>query len=207
MERYFPDLIRDVAEFKAIAAAENPEIDNMGGAAERVLANQFVKTAEVYGIGRLEKILKITPKGTDTLDERRFRILSKLNVFVPYTWNALGSILDGLCGENRYERERYPERFAVIVRVGLGNRKKFEAIKNMLEDIIPSNMQLDVNILYLRHWEAGRYRHRGLSRNTHFDIRERRLDVFTEHRRLAKERQREIYANSNLYIREEMHKN
>ena len=73
---YLPYVVRDYAEFQGITGAEQPEFEAAWAAAEDLLSNQFIKTAGNLGLSRWEKILGITPKGTDTLDDRRFRVLA-----------------------------------------------------------------------------------------------------------------------------------
>ena len=82
---YLPYVVRDYAEFQGITGAEQPEFENAWAAVDDLLNNQFIKTAGNLGLSRWEKILGISPKGTDTLDDRRFRVLTRLNEELPYT--------------------------------------------------------------------------------------------------------------------------
>ena len=85
---YLPYVIRDFAEYQGITTGEQPEFELAWDAHGEVFANQFVDTALNYGLSRWEKMLHITPKGTDTLESRRARIKAKLNNFAPYTIRA-----------------------------------------------------------------------------------------------------------------------
>ena len=82
---YLPYVVRDYAEFQGITGAEQPEVETAWAAADDLLANQFIKTAGNLGLSRWEKILGITPKGTDTLDDRRFRVLARMKEALPST--------------------------------------------------------------------------------------------------------------------------
>lgn len=62
---YLPYVVRDYAEFQGITGAEQPEFENAWAAVDDLLNNQFIKTAGNLGLSRWEKILGITPKGTD----------------------------------------------------------------------------------------------------------------------------------------------
>ena len=121
ISKYFPSFMGEIREFKALANAENPEFELLPEAIETILSASFIEK-------------------TDTLDERKFRILAKFNEYIPYTWNALTNMLDSLLGLDGYEKERIPSEFNVIVRVGLSNAKKFDAVKELLDRIIPVNM-------------------------------------------------------------------
>ena len=102
---YLPYVVRDYAEFKGISEAEQPEFESAWGSSDDLLNNQFISTAGNLGLSRWEKILGITPKGTDTLEDRRFRILTRLNEELPYTLPQLRNILETLCGSGNYSAE------------------------------------------------------------------------------------------------------
>lgn len=58
-------------------------------AIDRTLANMFIETADEYGIKRYEDMMDIVPDEEDTLDTRRFRVLTLWNDYVPYTKSEL----------------------------------------------------------------------------------------------------------------------
>ena len=82
---YLPDVLKDTKEMQAIMAAEMPEIQALWQACEDVLNDQFIVEATENGVARREKMLGISPFATDTLDDRKFRILSRYNEQLPYT--------------------------------------------------------------------------------------------------------------------------
>ena len=75
--------------------------------------DQFVNSATVNGVERWEKSWESKPKGTDTLDARKFRILSRLNEQLPYTLPVLKSMLQSLCGEDGYSVEVQNELYTL----------------------------------------------------------------------------------------------
>ena len=95
---YLPYVIRDYAEFQGIMGSEQPEIERAWDSVDDLFDNQFISTAGNMGLSRWEKILEITPKGTDTLEDRRFRILTRINEELPYTYRWLVNWLQSLCG-------------------------------------------------------------------------------------------------------------
>ena len=76
---YLPPVLQGVREFGMIMDIEQEEISRLWGAIEAALNDQFIQVATEYGISRWESILGIVPKGTDTLDDRRFRTLTLLS--------------------------------------------------------------------------------------------------------------------------------
>ena len=97
---YLPEFLKTVREYRAILTdAVEPEVVGLFQAIENALNNQFIQTAGEYGVSRWEKMLKITPKITQTLDERKFTILTLMNEQLPYTLTSLNKRLENLCGK------------------------------------------------------------------------------------------------------------
>ena len=82
---YLPPFVQEYVEIQEIMKTEQHETDLLWIATEGVFADQFIQDATINGVSRWESMLGISPKGTDTLDERKFRVLSKLNQELPYT--------------------------------------------------------------------------------------------------------------------------
>ena len=72
---YLPPFIQQFTEMNMIMSAEQPEVDSLWNSCENILNESFILYASEIGIKRWETIVGVTPKATDTLDERRFRIL------------------------------------------------------------------------------------------------------------------------------------
>lgn len=174
---YFPDIMKEVREFKAIAVAENPEMELIYTAIEDVMDSSFIGTAKEYGLARFERIVKLTPKATDTLDERRFRALAKFNEDTPYTVKKLRELLNTLCGEDGYLLEINNNEFRLRVKVALKSKKNREAVEELTEKIAPVNMVISVQLMYNQHSMLRTLTHAQLAELTHFDIREEVIGI------------------------------
>ena len=168
---YLPYVVRDYAEFQGITGAEQPEFENAWAAVDDLLANQFIKTAGNLGLSRWEKILGITPKGTDTLDDRRFRVLARLNEELPYTLPQLRVILENLCGPGNYSAEVMEGTYQLIVKIGLAAKNNFSDVESLLDRVVPQNMIVNLFQLYNTHDKLGRFTHAQLSAFTHDQLR------------------------------------
>ena len=100
---YLPPVLREVWEFQAINAANEPEISLAWDALSLVMANQFLDTADASGVTVWERELGITPKGTDNLETRKSRIRAMWNLEPPYTLPWLRNWLTGLCGPEGHD--------------------------------------------------------------------------------------------------------
>ena len=148
LKGYLPEILKSVHELDAIMDAENPEIEGLWQACEDCMNDQFISEATENGIARREKMLGITPFATDTLDDRRFRLLSRYTEDIPYTRKRLINMLTSLCGEGGYQIIVSTGTFTVSVKVALTAKRQVDSIRELLERVLPYNMAFTVKLLY-----------------------------------------------------------
>ena len=148
LKGYLPEILKNVRELDAIMDAENPEIEDLWQACEDSMNDQFISEATENGIARREKMLGITPFATDTLDDRRFRLLSRYMEDIPYTRKSLINMLTSLCGEGGYQLVISTGTFTVSVKVALTAKKQVDSVQELLERVLPYNMTFTVQLLY-----------------------------------------------------------
>lgn len=141
---YLPPVLREVMEFRAINEANEPEISIAWDALALVLANQFLDTADEWGVSMWERELKIYPKDTDTMEVRKTRIKGLWNMELPYTFPWLKSWLTGLCGPEGHDES--VDGYTINIQLDytkLPEANMFAAeILEMLMSVRPSNMQV-----------------------------------------------------------------
>lgn len=137
---YLPFIVRDYAEFQGITWAEQPEFENAWASVEKILANQFVRTADNLGLSRWEKILGIVPKGTDTLDGRRFRILARLNERLPYTLPRFRQMLESLCGTGNTSAEIATGTYRLRIWIVEEVLEYLPELRSLTARIVPVNL-------------------------------------------------------------------
>lgn len=141
---YLPPVLREVLEFQAVNAANEPEIALAWDALSRVLANQFLEEADAQGVAIWERELQIYPKDTESLAGRKARIKALWNLELPYTFPWLKSWLTGLCGPDGHT-ETITD---YSIRIQLDHNALPDAnglaleIMRMLLVIRPANMQI-----------------------------------------------------------------
>ena len=183
---YLPQFMRDYREMNNIMEAEQHEFDLAWERAENALSDQFILEATEYGVIRWESMLGITPKDTDDLKERRFRILAKMNQELPYTLTKLKEALTALCGADGFAIDLQPEKYKIEIKLALGNSNNLQEVTNLLVKMIPANMIQHVQIMYNTHaiFSALKFRHNYFADNkyTHEQLRsseELRNEVLT----------------------------
>lgn len=169
---YLPEFLRNIREYKAILTdAVQPEMVEFFNAIENALNDQFIPDATENGVSRWEKMLKIVPKATDSLDDRKFTILTKMNEQIPYTMPSLKQRLDALCGKGGYSVELDANKFILKVRIALTAQNNYKDVCVMLEGIVPLNMVIDVGLMYNKNEVWGAYTYEQLSAYTHEQLR------------------------------------
>lgn len=168
---YLPPFMQEYREMATIMETEQFEIDRLWLEAENALADQFLMEATVNGVKRWESMLGISPKDTDTLDERRFRILTKLNQELPYTLRKLEQVLINLCGVGGYFIEVNANEHHILVKLGVGNHNNYSEVENLLIKMIPANMTHQIELMYNTHIILGQFTHTQLSAYNHYHLR------------------------------------
>ncbi|EPR12337.1 hypothetical protein L323_08490 [Ruminiclostridium papyrosolvens C7] len=168
---YLPEFLQDFREFRELAASENPEIRSLWGRLGNVLKEQFIYDSTENGVKRWEAILKINPKGSDSLEVRKFRILTRLNEKLPYTCKKLAQQLETLCGESGYSLELKNDEYKLIVRVALTAKSMLAEVEKQLKRIVPVNMYVDLSLLYKQNSSLVSYTHAQMREYTHEQLR------------------------------------
>ena len=119
--------------------------------------------------------MKITPKASDTLEDRRFRIINRFLNKLPYTMLSLHQTLTTLCGPNGYKIEYIPSTYTLQVRLELTAKNQLDEVIRSLKYIVPTNIVQDISLLYNQHLTVGKYTHAQLSAFRHQGIREEAL--------------------------------
>lgn len=172
LQDYLPPILLKTYEFPLLCDTEQPEIDRLRDAADAVLDAQFISTAGETAIARYERIFGITPMDTDTLAERRFKVLAKINAQLPFSVRRLRQQLETLCGADGYKLELDGDRYTLTVKVALTAKRNQQAVEELLADIVPANMVCTTSLLYNQHADLTRFTHAQLALLTHFEIRE-----------------------------------
>jgi len=168
---YLPPVIKNAAEFEAIMEAIQPEFVDVETAIINAFNDTFVNDATEVGVKRWESMLKIVPKSVDTLEDRKFRILARLNEQLPYTFRSLDARLITLCGQNGFTMELFNDIYTLKVRIELVVKGQYEAVEQLLKRIVPANLVIDLDLRYNQHEKLKNYTHGQLSPFTHSHIR------------------------------------
>lgn len=146
IKEYWSPVVGETLEFQAIADAENPEFNYLWEKIYGLVDEYFVKSASEYGVRRMEKILNIVPLASETLDQRKAKIIWKLNLKIPYTMRFLKNILATMVGEENREVEHDNDTRTLTVRIKEGLWDMTQLEKDLLK-IIPADLILKLEVM------------------------------------------------------------
>lgn len=171
---YLPQYVGEYKEIQAIVNAHEKAVIRAWKAMENVWNDQFVNDATENGIKHWEKILKLTPKDTYTLEERRFNVNTRLNEQPVFTMETLKKVLAGMCGENGYSVTLDYENYTLSVKLSLNNENNKEAVKFLLRRMVPANILINIS-MFNTHAMVGNFTHEQLALYFHQQLREKNL--------------------------------
>ena len=144
----YPDIMKEIREFKALAEVCDGALNKAEYEIKRVYNEQFITKADGEGLRCYERITGAARGDNDSLEERRFRLMARFAENAPYTIRALNGYLAMLCGRDGYTLERNTGKYSVTVKVALTSKKNLNAVKALLERILPVNMVYTAELLY-----------------------------------------------------------
>jgi len=138
---YLPNEFRDVEDFEALTNAEIPELDNLYNAIQRLLDDQFIKTASLESIRRWEAILRIqADPTTEDLNFRRKRIINRLSTKPPFTVRWLQDQLNRLIGPGMAVVSVDVQKFILYVTTNIENANLFKEVQHTVQSTKPANL-------------------------------------------------------------------
>lgn len=171
LKEYWPRYLQDLVEFDQIASAEQPEFQEAMQDVQGASNNFFLDSLTDYGCQRWESILNLPKIYNNTLEERRFRIMTWLNRQAPFTMTTLCQQLSSLCGEEGYTVELNAKNYLLVVRVALTSKNNFNDVETMLKRIVPANIVIDLSLKYNSNEMLFGFTHEELAAYNHEQMR------------------------------------
>lgn len=173
--KYLPELLQPIQDFQGLNDAYKAELKDLYEVCAALFDDQFIATASETILAKWENHLGILPNATDTLDERRFRILAKLNDTPPYTEQYLKNKLVELCSDGEFELEIDIPNYTVRVGVTVNSTANTDTINAWLRELLPANLLLSVYQVLTRYYELVGFTHDDLAQYTHEQIKYREI--------------------------------
>lgn len=137
---WMDDIVKDYEEYEALAEAEDPQFEKLYEILRKWNKNVYPKQADEDGIALFEQLLNITPIPNEDLEDRRYRVIAKLNAKLPYTEVQLRRILGGILGYDGYTLTI--KDLILTLSLAENNNNKIQIIYELLKEIVPMNIFL-----------------------------------------------------------------
>lgn len=143
VQRYYPNVIANVDEFKQLAILENEEFKSIWEVLFKWFKNRFVSEADLEGVQRWEQMLKIIPSKESTFEDRKHFILMRINTILPYTIRRLQQILNAVYGDD-FATVSTNKKYELWVDIDNRIILKTPGMRTLLRAIIPANLIIKI---------------------------------------------------------------
>lgn len=170
--KLIPDIFCDIREFNEIYSAFAAVASKFEDKAKQQEKEFYIYSEDITkkGVDRLARSLRINVSGL-SFDDKVFKIKTVLIDKRPYNIPNVKNMLSVLCGEDGYSFDVNNDSAAVLIKLDLGRKHQFDAVFELLDKVIPSNMVLTVELLYNMHSDLTGMTHEALKTKTHKQIR------------------------------------
>lgn len=116
LKKSVPPFVARMREMAELFEAEQPELDRLEGILTELLAQFYIKTA-TYSLNQWEQDFGIVEDPELTQEQRRARVLAKLNMRMPATVKMLENLVRQTMGAENVRIEEHPTEYAFTVYV------------------------------------------------------------------------------------------
>lgn len=138
---YVPQIYKGFTEMEDLIAVEDNILDAAENEKKNLEDNQYVLTANEYGIEQYEDMLDIIPNpAVETLQFRRDRIINRLSMTPPFTFRFLKKKLDEIIGVGKWKAYIDFSTYTLYVESSANNQIWFEEILITMTNLKPANI-------------------------------------------------------------------
>lgn len=142
ISQFLPPVSRDSRDMQEIMRVENPEFILLWEIMADLLDNQFIPSMGELGLSHWEWILEVLPQDTDTIEDRRNRILRLLAGTRPYTVEKLQEMLDATFGNGAVGVDLDENLYEIWFVLSKEMRERSGEVISYAEPIVPKNLLL-----------------------------------------------------------------
>lgn len=129
-------------EMQQIMKSANISTDEIDKNIEGTWNNAFILDADEIGISKYEDFLSIIPLPSDTLEDRRQKVLTAWNNDNRFTLKTLKKRLEQRCGKDNYKICDDTDLINYFIHIAIkSNNILIPILKNYLEVWLPANLQ------------------------------------------------------------------
>lgn len=164
-----PIFISNIPDIKQIYLLNEQQGIELDEAIQRLNNNIFLNWMDEETCSRWEKILGLNRYDDDSLDDRRYRIKSKVLERLPYSIRVIIDKLDVLC-PNGYSLQINDAKTEINIQITLKSSKALRDVSEFLDNVVPLNMIYAVTVMYNSHKVLSDHTHSELGLYTHAQL-------------------------------------
>ncbi|MGN0512732.1 MAG: putative phage tail protein [Lachnospiraceae bacterium] len=165
-----PERITNIRDIRVIYEMNEKQEQAFDKEIETIEKDMNISTMSKQMAQRYENYLDIASQDDDTLEEKRFRVLAKINERAPYTLEVFKQRLETIAGKGNINV--FTEGNHVTVRLSLERKKMYDCILDLVEEIVPLDQIVTVDVLYNRWTDFAECQYEKLSKYTWQQIME-----------------------------------
>ena len=161
-----PVIVKQIPDIVKIYEINEDQIEDLDGGVDQINDDLFVDTMSDDALKHWEKIYNLTVFNDESLDDRRTKVKGKMLEKLPYSYRVILRNLNTLL-PNGYTLVIDNDLESVTVKVNLTDKYLIVNVRQLLEDMVPLNMLLDVDLLYNTYNVLSQHTHTQLSAYTY----------------------------------------
>jgi hypothetical protein len=146
------DAVKGIPDLDQFNDAVDDQVGDINTEITRLDEDNYFDNTSESRIERWEKILELTPRADDTLDERRFAVHSRVIDKLPYTYRVIERELKALAADVIFTCGWGTKGAVATVQIGLTSQSKLADIDALLDKKLPADVVYSIVVLY-RRWQ------------------------------------------------------
>ena len=165
--------ILGIKEIARIYEINDAQLEELQRDITNISEDMQIRTMSMEMCRKKEKDLDLKGQDNDTVQEKRFRIRGAENERTPYTLEVLKKRMDEMIGSDRVYITISDS--TVYAKIALESKKSVDFIKDILEQIIPLDLLINIELIWNSYEKISSVTHEYLSTKRHIDIKEEPL--------------------------------
>nr|DAL98061.1 MAG TPA: tail protein [Caudoviricetes sp.] len=141
---FAPPVSRDSHDMQELYKTDGAELQELWDVLCDIFCNQFIRYMTGYGLKQWEFIFDVMPKATDTMQNRRRRILQLLMGTRPYTMRSFQAILDNIYGKGNIIINVDENKYEFWMTIAADMLSNSRDILDFAEIIVPKNLYINI---------------------------------------------------------------
>lgn len=155
IKKYLPPVSRDSIDVQRAMDIDNRELQELWNVLCEILANQFIRLMNTYGVEEWEKTLSIIKLDSQTIAMRKEEILTILRGQRPYTLRSFRRMLENIFGKGIIDVKVINSKFELWITIEPDISYRVNDIRELADKIVPLNLLIFIQ--ELRQTSLNRY--------------------------------------------------